>query len=186
MASELSGTKNQPYFLASGAPAIDVDPGLVADYAAEVGNRKVGTNTERLALTGKDLWDGLEFYETDTNDQYVYEDGSWVLNRRDTGWLPLTYINGWTTANSTYGPVVYRRRGSKVSLKGVPVASSGSASQIGTLPVGFRPTTQLQYVCVNAPSGISQIIINAGGGIFAQGTWASNSVSWGEIEFSVA
>lgn len=78
MASETTGAKDQPYFSSTGAPQIDVDPGLVSDYAALVGNHKQGTNAERVALSGKKLWVGLGFYETDTDTNWRYKAAGWV------------------------------------------------------------------------------------------------------------
>lgn len=41
-------------------------------------NYRVGTNAERLALTGADLFEGLTFYTTDTNALWKYN-GGWGL-----------------------------------------------------------------------------------------------------------
>ena len=78
MASESRGSKGQPYFAANGAPQIDVDPGIVSDYSAEVGNRKVGTTAQRNALAGDDVWDGLLFGDTSIGVDFRYLAG--------TGW----------------------------------------------------------------------------------------------------
>ena len=78
MASESTGAKGQPYFAASGAPQIDVDPGIVADYAALVGNRKIGTTAQRLALTGVEVWPDLHFGDTTNGNEYRRTStGSW-------------------------------------------------------------------------------------------------------------
>jgi hypothetical protein len=79
MARDSSGTKNQPQYAGTGAPSDAADLSEVANYAAAVGNRKSGTNSVRLGLTGADVWDGLEFYETDTKLLYVYASTTWLL-----------------------------------------------------------------------------------------------------------
>lgn len=96
MAAETYGTKGQPHFSASGAPAIDVDPSSVADYAALVGNVIIGTAAQRTANvvpngSGVAVWDGL-FWE-DTTDGFTYKRvaGAWVL---------------WTVPWTDYTPVV--------------------------------------------------------------------------------
>lgn len=76
MASETSGPKGQPYFTALGAPAIDVDPGIVSDYAADNGNRKSLSRTDRLALPV--VWEGLEAHDQTDKGRYEYIGGSWV------------------------------------------------------------------------------------------------------------
>ena len=78
LSSESSGPKNQPYFAANGAPEIDVDPGLVADYAAKVGNRRVGTTAERNAAAGKDLWESLIWGDTSDGNEYKRTGSAWI------------------------------------------------------------------------------------------------------------
>lgn len=77
MARDSSGTKNQPQYSSSGVPAQAADLSEVSNYAAGVGNRKTGTSTTRTGLTGADVWDGLEFYETDTGATWLYK-GGWA------------------------------------------------------------------------------------------------------------
>jgi hypothetical protein len=72
------GTKNQPQFLGGGAPATAVDYNLVSDYAAKVGNRRVGTTTERTTAAAADVWEGLEWHDTTLSTIFVYVSGSWV------------------------------------------------------------------------------------------------------------
>ncbi|WP_022886353.1 hypothetical protein [Glaciibacter superstes] len=72
------GAKNQPQFLVGGAPDIGVDENIVADYAAKVGNRRTGTTTERLAATGKDVWEGLLWGDTTDELEYKRTGGAWI------------------------------------------------------------------------------------------------------------
>jgi hypothetical protein len=75
----VTGPKNEPRFSESGAPEIGTDDTIVAAYAAKVGNKKGGTDAERLALTGKDLWEGLHFQVSDgTKPLWLYTSGAWV------------------------------------------------------------------------------------------------------------
>lgn len=100
MASSSKGAKNQPHFAESDAPDVAGNPTEVSDYAAEVGNRKVGLSTDRTGLTGSDVWDGLEFLETDNGDRWVHLNGSW-------GELTThTDANGWAYQVTT-GKRVY-------------------------------------------------------------------------------
>lgn len=59
----------------------------------------------------------------------------WFTNP-DSGWQPLTLENGWT------GTPVYRRVGKVVEIRG-SVSGGTLNSNIATLPVGFRPSQQV-------------------------------------------
>jgi hypothetical protein len=72
------GPKNAPTFLPGGAFEDWVDMGAVAEYAAEVGNHKVGTTAQRNALTGLNLWNGLTFEDTTLNATFRYNGAGWV------------------------------------------------------------------------------------------------------------
>lgn len=137
MASESSGPKDQPYFSSSGAPAIDVDPGLVADYAALVGNRKVLTTAQRLALTGKAVWDGLEVWDTDLKSLFVRDTGAWVLLFS----LPATGTAGLDSTNwNTPGTMSLVRRSGFAFLRfnGGPKVNQSIGAKIVDIPAGFR------------------------------------------------
>lgn len=77
MAHDSLGTKNQPQYSAAGVPADAADLSEVANYSAKVGNRKIGVASTRAGLTGNDVWPGLEFYETDTDNTYRYRTSGW-------------------------------------------------------------------------------------------------------------
>lgn len=79
MAKDSTGIKGQPKFLDSGAPDLATDDNLVSDYAAKVGNRRVGTKAEREAAAGTDVWEGLEWYDTTQLLPYVRRSG-WKLS----------------------------------------------------------------------------------------------------------
>lgn len=96
MAAETYGTKGQPQFSSAGAPAIDVDPSSVADYAALVGNYIIDTAAHRTAnvvpgSSGKPVWDGLFWYDTTDGFTYKRVSGSWVI---------------WSAPWTDYTPVV--------------------------------------------------------------------------------
>lgn len=73
-----SGTKNQPQYSSSGAPADAADMSEIANYAAYNGNIKIDVDSVRTGLSGADLWDGLFFFSTDL--------GIMWQNRTSGGW----------------------------------------------------------------------------------------------------
>lgn len=129
-------THNEPQFLGSGAPATAADLNLIAAYAGKVGNRKVHTTAERTALTGKDIWEGLEVFDSTLDRVFTYI-GGWVSASTldDTGWVAPTLTNSWVTADSL--TVGYRRVNGVVYLRGR--IANGTSNSAFTLPAGFRP-----------------------------------------------
>ena len=144
MASESTGVKDQPYFASNGAPEIDVDPGIVADYAALTGNRKVGSRAERLLLTGKKVWGGLSFYETDFFMEWVIPEqgGDWILSAPEP-WRTPTLSGGITVTPGRLAPK-YRKIPGGVELQGSINGSSGSGFSLFTLPTGYAPAGEVR------------------------------------------
>lgn len=96
------GPKGQPQVSTGGAVSAAADLTAVADYAARVGNRIVGTASQRAtfaATYGVSPWDGLEFAEVDTGKEFVYLSGGWrtyplVDTAEEVG--AFTQAAGWT------------------------------------------------------------------------------------------
>lgn len=84
MARDNSGTKNEPQYTTTGAPADAADLTEIALYASTVGNRKVGPTTHatpslgRTTSTGSDVWEGLLWGDTTDGWEYRYTSGAWV------------------------------------------------------------------------------------------------------------
>ncbi|WIA99753.1 hypothetical protein [Curtobacterium sp. MCBA15_012] len=72
MAQDSWGPKHQPQYSGNGVPADAADLSQIANFAALVGNRKVGTSADRAALGADEKWPGLEFYDTDTLASWLY------------------------------------------------------------------------------------------------------------------
>jgi hypothetical protein len=68
-------SKGQPLYNTS--PQTRADLQKAVDFAAEIGNRKIGTASDRDALSGNKVWEGLEFYATDERKAYVRDGGLW-------------------------------------------------------------------------------------------------------------
>jgi hypothetical protein len=87
-----------------GQPLYNTDPQTRADlqksveFAAEIGNRKVGTAADRDALSGNKVWDGLSFWATDERKEWVRDGGAW----RPATMLQITES---TAASGGGGPI---------------------------------------------------------------------------------
>lgn len=86
MANQGFGAKGAPRFSPTAAPQTAADLEIVSDFAELVGNRKVGTRAQRLALSTigtveNQVWNGLEFEQLDGSDAgtWKYIDGEWLL-----------------------------------------------------------------------------------------------------------
>lgn len=108
MAHDSLGARNQPHYSGAGAPSDAADLTEVSDFAAAMGNRMVDLSSVRTGLTV--VWEGLEFYETDTKLTYLYTAGAWVVwtariggsVRRNNAAATFT-ASAWTQlTNSTY------------------------------------------------------------------------------------
>lgn len=148
MAAETYGTKGEPQFASSGAPAIDVDPTQVAVYAGTVGNHIVGTSTQRTANvvpgpSGKPVWEGCLWDDTTDSITYKYISGSWV------SWV-TPFTTGTIAAHNTNFNVstgetrLWKRNGivwGQLHLfkASSPAANFANAEVVADLPTGFRP-----------------------------------------------
>lgn len=167
MAADSHGPKNEPQYAAAGAPADAADLTEVAAYAAKVGNRKVGLASDRAALTGADLWNGLEFFETDSGSTYEYNNG-WVFSHQlPTGWTNLTLATGWTNM-SGYAPLRARvNAAGQTEVQGQILPKSGYAATdvFATVPWG-GPSAKIEFVVVgnNAATRIAGgVVIDTNG-----------------------
>lgn len=124
MARDSSGSHNEPIYLGSGAPATAADQNEIVTFAKKLANGYADTNSVRTALAGADLWDGLLFYETDTDRTYQRKSAGWVLIA--TGWESYTP----TTANIT-GSITafYKLTGKSVEVRIVATLSAAMTNQ---------------------------------------------------------
>lgn len=129
-------------FSDTGAPDIGVDPTLVSAQANDVGTRIVRAN---LAALEAYAWkrDGLGGYALDTGVEYVYKSSAWRVVGGNTGWANLTVFSvGWT-ATPGYTPQI-KKEGNTVTIRGAVTRGAGAnITTILTVPVGFRPTTNM-------------------------------------------
>jgi hypothetical protein len=66
----------------------------------------------------------------------------------DTGWINVTYTSPWTNYGAPYGNVAYRKIGNRVHMKGLAKGTGATAGAMLTLPVGFRPPTDVILAAV--------------------------------------
>lgn len=70
------GTHGSPLYNSS--PQTVADLQAAVDYAALVGNHKVGTTSQRDAASGSEAWDGLFWSDTTDGKTYKRVSGGWV------------------------------------------------------------------------------------------------------------
>lgn len=156
-----TGPHDEPRFDPNGAPEDWVDLAAVADYAFLLGNTKIGTRANRLTLSGKKLWEGLWYAETDGDfNVFRYLSGGWVFisSPRQTS-AGLAYNASWGNAASM---VLAKSNGivdAQLAVSKVGAITDGDVP--GVLPAGYRPAV--------AARGVGQF---AGSGTPANGSWS--------------
>jgi hypothetical protein len=155
-----NGPRNQPRYDINDEPAFADHLTEVSDYAASTGNRKVGTASDRGALTGLDVWDGLYFWETDTKTGYLRVAGAWKVWTLDTGWLALPSLSGNYNAgtNSNYRYTVSDGR-RVLETRGQLTRKTGNIGADGlfTFPAGRTPAVKGYFSPAYGP-GIQGIL----------------------------
>ena len=184
-------------YTASGGPrglgVFNTPPSTAADFnklvelIGRVGNyRGPVTETERDAISGDELYEGLKVYNTTADALELYDGSGWVIT-----WVPAT-------SPGSVVPVA----GSSVTLSNNELytrdgwllgtidwsLSSGALSHgqtILTLPVGARPDHEY-HAMVSAspsPSSLFQLVIESGGLVKANQPTSSRTA--GRIAFTV-
>lgn len=152
--------------------ALTVDLAATADSVQSALNNvrqftayKVGTNAQRLALTGTSLFEGLKFRTTDTKAEWLYTGGAWTA--LDSGWVALPLSNGWVNfGGGIYSDAQYRKLNGVVFVKGLVKSGTTSAGiTLGTLPAGFRPLKQQMKPVTVAPGTGGSVDVAADGRI---------------------
>jgi hypothetical protein len=92
MAVDTYGSKGEPQFTDAGAPDLAVDANAVSKYAADYGNYRVGTTSQRSAETvaGR-VWPGLEWFDTSEQRLYTYSNG-WKFGAGNVPWAQTVRV----------------------------------------------------------------------------------------------
>lgn len=191
MAHDSVGGKNQPQYSSAGVPASAADLSEVANWAAYNGNRKSDTESVRSGLTGADVWDGLEFYTTDTKKLWTYVVGTgWVLMFQiPTAWTNLTLTSGWTATGGVWAPPAYRlNQLGEVEIRGqmIPRAGYTTSEVFATLPSGARPAQQIEFPAVNnggASPALAGVVVTTGGAMTLTPAGTSN-INFGYVHLA--
>lgn len=149
MATQSTGTHNQPLFTDAGTMDMGTDLTAVADYVALAGNRKFGSTSARLALTGSERWEGMVFFDTDIDHPYVWNGSSW-----DAGPVYisdasayLTMASNWSMTNAQMvlsGAVISWRIKFERTTSTISSTASGNIANVDVLTVNDANKRPLQ------------------------------------------
>lgn len=130
-------------------PTRIADYAAISNYAAVTGNRIIDVESSRINFTavyGYAPYEGLEFYETDTNYLSRFQDGFWRYLEYTTTIAPA----GTVTTNPAEGYVTFLRLSHGIVSCVLNVgpgpngfSASSSNNLIGGVPSGLRPATAL-------------------------------------------
>lgn len=99
-ADSTNATTGAPEFDGAGAPDTAVDLTLLGAFAATVGTRLIGTTAARTAYAY--AREGLRWYDTDLDAEYLHNGSGWVLWFQDwTAYTPTT-VNFTGTVAASY------------------------------------------------------------------------------------
>lgn len=151
-----------------GGPLFNNTPQTVADlnggraFTELVGNRKIGSSTERGALTGSNVWEGLEFWDTTLKAAFIYQSGGWVHQFSLTvPWTGLPYGSGWADYLSGFPVGQYAKDAAgNVHLRGQvrPRSGYGITEAMATLPPNCRPTAEIGPVPIINNGGAAPVV----------------------------
>ncbi|TFD74741.1 hypothetical protein [Cryobacterium fucosi] len=110
------------------------------DYAATVGKRRLGTTTQRNALTYVE--EGLRFRDTTDGIEYDYKSGAWAAVSPGPWTAPALAAGITVTAGRV--ATQYRSVPGAVEVLGTIDGSGASGYVLFTLPVGFRPSAEVR------------------------------------------
>lgn len=119
-------------------------------YVGEDGQIMCTSGTRPPHQANRRIW------ETDTGRGLISTGSDWLVTYEDTGWLAVPMLAGWTT--DEFAVARYRRRNGQVSAvfgarRTGGALSSGTNTNAGQLPVGFRPAYDLRTVVALNISG---------------------------------
>lgn len=99
---------------------------------------------------------------------------------KDTGWIKATLNSGFThNGLATSGDFMYRRIGKTVFVKGSVKGFTTANVGFVTLPVGFRPSTRIDFMGATGGAYLVKAIVSTGGVITmtadSRGTYDANN-----------
>lgn len=162
--------------------ALTVDLAATADtvqaaFNARPRTYRTGTNAQRLALTGGDLFDGLRFFATDTDIEWLYDGSTWT----PVASLGTAFTPTWTASSSApslgngslvgrYGYISRKRVAVRYFLTFGSTTSGGAGTWAFSLPAGMvaQSSGEQGLACKAYLAGLghnySGIAMVAGGG----------------------
>lgn len=152
MSQTSTGTHNEPLFASSGnTPTFAADLSLVSDYAAEYGNTKVGTTTQRNAFTP---WEGLVWYDTTLDFVMVYNGSTWVTIKAmgQTG-HPFAEAAGLVTSGASTGTNVVTFPASRFSVAPIISITASSSAPIDVVIALSALSASAMTVTISNPGG---------------------------------
>ena len=155
-------------------------------------NKVISTHT--LSTTWRTSTTAYFLYQNGDSTYYKAELSGYVssVDARITGkadvaqstWINVTYSSNWVNISTTFPPTSYR----KDTLGFIHLrvgAKDGASNPICTLPAGYVPGYQLNWVCfANPTSTISTNIRLTATGALEQNFCGSTMITVGEVIFS--
>lgn len=138
-----------PIFADGDAPDVARNPTEVAEFAAEVGTRLIGTTAERLAYAY--ARDGLEWRDTTLDRTFIHDGTGWGMQ---PVWAAGTLPNATVPANTFITTAVVFPSG---RFNVAPVVTANAVGASRTLSAWPEDVTNLGFnLCRGSTSGAAQ------------------------------
>jgi len=131
------------------------------------GNRAIGTNAERLAITTTNIQNGLEFHTVDTNRDYVWNlsTNAWILLGSIVGWNSPSWSDTFTSDNWTYASTGWSVTGG--TMKATAVVQNASRRAYRSLGSSVSDTLwtcdiDAKPITFEVGDSAAQLMLNAG------------------------
>lgn len=83
---------------------------------------------------------GQALFDFAIGAMFFWNGSAWIPITPGGPWTAVTYTAGWVDLGGGFRGAQYRKVGDEVQLRGLCKRTSGSATTMFTLPVGYRPT----------------------------------------------
>lgn len=175
MAVDDRGERNRPIYAGVGAPADAEDLTYLGELATMLGTRRAGTAAQRQALSSEWLWEGLDWFETDTGITWrVDASGLWTIAAYVSGLLDLPSRNGnFQTADGAGWRIDGTRRELEGQLSKVvnnTATNIASGDRMFTFAAADRPKWPRYFTGVGAGGSTMRVKVDSVSGVVSVDT----------------
>jgi hypothetical protein len=163
-ASSNDPTTGSPIFLDSDAPDPAVNPTQVAEYAASVGTRLIGSTAERTAYTY--AREGLRWYDTTLDREYIHTGSGWVVAFIPSEDTSVTFVGIYSSSGAS--PVRVHVENGRAFMEGIATSTSagfstGTNYDLGSIPEAYAPAENQLFLVSAGDNNSGRLVVQSSG-----------------------